>query len=109
MAPVYTDGGVTAGEQDVYTVYPLRRRQKRKDYFTSCRPWPQKGPDVLLPMAESAPVFGDGHGVAFVSQTKTDADYFTYATAETDFQAGTSVNPDLLTGSDGALLSNLND
>lgn len=24
--------------------YPLLRRGKRKDYFTSCLPWPQKGP-----------------------------------------------------------------
>ena len=109
MAPVYTDGGVTIGEQDVYTVYPLRRRQKRKDYFTSCRPWPQKGPDVLLPMAESAPVFGNGYGVAFVNQTKTDADDFIYATAEADFQTGVSVNPDRLTGSDGVSLPNVND
>lgn len=109
MAPEYLEGGVTAGEQDVYTVYPLRLRHKRKDYFTSCQLWPQKGPDVLLPMAASAPVFGDGYGVAFVNQTKTDADYFTYATAEVDMQTGTSVNPDLPTGSDGALLSNLND
>lgn len=29
---------------------------KRKDYFTTCLPEPQKGPDVLLPLAGYAPV-----------------------------------------------------
>lgn len=31
-----------------------------KDYFTSSRPWPQKGPDVVLPIGGSAPVRGIG-------------------------------------------------
>lgn len=30
---------------------------KRKDYFTTALPEPQKGPDVLLPLASYAPVF----------------------------------------------------
>lgn len=40
--------------------YVLLRRGKRKDYFTSCLPWPQKGAAVLLPLGATAPViYGD--------------------------------------------------
>lgn len=38
------------------TDYVLLRRGKRYDYFTSCLPFPQKGPDVLLPLGSTAPV-----------------------------------------------------
>ncbi len=33
-------------------------RGKRYDYFTSCLPWPQKGPGVELPLGGTAPVVG---------------------------------------------------
>ena len=41
---------------DANTDYVLLRRGKRYDYFTSCLPWPQKGPGVELPLGTSAPV-----------------------------------------------------
>nr|WAX26145.1 MAG: major capsid protein [Army ant associated microvirus 3] len=34
--------------------YVLQRRGKRYDYFTSCLPWPQKGPSVELPLGKDA-------------------------------------------------------
>ena len=34
----------------------LLRRGKRKDYLSSCLPWPQKGPGVDIPLGTSAPV-----------------------------------------------------
>lgn len=36
--------------------FPLQKRNKRHDYFTSCLPWPQKGPSI--PILEEPGVFG---------------------------------------------------
>ncbi len=36
--------------------YEPAPRGKRYDYFTSCLPWPQKGPGVELPLGSTAPV-----------------------------------------------------
>jgi hypothetical protein len=43
---------------DDHTDYSLFNRGKRHDYFTSCLPWPQKGPGVMIPLGTSAPVHG---------------------------------------------------
>ena len=45
---------------DTYTDFVLKKRGKRFDYFTSCLPFAQKGPDVLLPLGSQAPVKGIG-------------------------------------------------
>ena len=45
---------------DTVTDYVILKRGKRHDYFTSCLPWPQKGPAVSIPLGNEAPVLGIG-------------------------------------------------
>lgn len=46
---------------DLVTDYPVRKRAKRPDYFTSALPWPQKGAAVPISIGASAPVISSGN------------------------------------------------
>ena len=46
---------------DQSTDFTLLKRGKRHDYFTSCLPWPQKGPGVEIPLGTTAPIVADGY------------------------------------------------
>ena len=50
----------TGDGPDTYTNYVLQRRGKRKDYFTSLLPEPQKGDEVDIPFLGTAPITGLG-------------------------------------------------
>ncbi|QXP08091.1 MAG: major capsid protein [Arizlama microvirus] len=64
---------------DTYTDYVLLRRGKRYDYFTSCLPFPQKGPDVELPLGTTAPIIGIGKA----NQVFNEANQNVWETGET--------------------------
>lgn len=46
----------TGDGPDLISNYTLRKRSKRHDYFTSCLPWPQKGPQVDINLASNSVV-----------------------------------------------------
>lgn len=48
---------------DVYGTFANLKRGKRRDYFTSCLPWPQKGDPVYIPLGTSAPVITNSQQV----------------------------------------------
>lgn len=53
--------------------YSLLRRNKRKDYFTSALPWPQKGDAIGFSLTGSAPVVGNGTTLGLVGQNNGSA------------------------------------
>lgn len=55
----------TGDGPDDPATFTLLKRNKRKDYLTSCLPWPQKGAAVMIPLATSAPVITNNQQPTF--------------------------------------------
>lgn len=71
---------------DTTTNVSLQNCAWEKDYFTSARPWTQKGPEVTIPLQGDAPVLGIGklndvYPTASVGVFESDDTTSTYANA----------------------------
>lgn len=84
----------TGDGPDPINKYSLVRRGKRHDYFTSCLPWPQKGPGVELPLGTIANLNGtlSVPGGSYALSVNTDGNALSHNPNWT-WQGGSSVNP----------------
>lgn len=86
----------TTDSGDLVTDFTLRRRGKRKDYFTGALPWPQKGASVSLPLGTKARIasdipLGDGtQGFGYFNTNAGALRQFNSATATLSNSTGSS-------------------
>ena len=69
--------------------YVVLKRGKRHDYFTSCLPFPQKGPAVELPIGSTAPLVGLApvHGIGKHNGAFTSTSGSFYESGSTSLQS----------------------
>lgn len=82
----------TTGDGPDTTAFALQSRNRRKDYFTSCLPWPQKGPDVTLSLGDTAPVSGIGKSTNSWDNTVRTV-YESGQTATVNYDRNRAINP----------------
>nr|UXQ88085.1 MAG: major capsid protein [Microvirus sp.] len=79
---------------DTDTDYPIQRRGKRHDYFTSALPTPQKGPSVSIPLGNKAFIAHDAADTANIgAYSSVNSQANTLTTNLTDLAAGTVAIP----------------
>lgn len=84
----------TTSGPDTTTDATLQNVGWEKDYFTSARPWEQKGSAVTIPISGTAPVTGIGKSTQDYTAVSDDA-YETGASAVTSYASSQVINPGL--------------
>lgn len=83
---------VPSEETDSLDNYSVRKRVKRRDYFTTGLPWPQRGPDVGLNLSGDIPVL-TGPGATNINYFQNQASF-------------NQIYGNLVSGSDGDIRRN---
>lgn len=94
----------TASGADTTTSTSMQNAAWEKDYFTTARPWEQKGPAITVPLGTAAPVVGTGEALQYtdgtntVSIRKSGSDLFQGGTAGADTGDAVAIDNSLTTG-----------
>lgn len=72
---------------------------KYHDYFTSCLPAPQKGPDVMIGLSGEANVFGNGYTLGWTNGTLTGGSRSGSALGDQNTKVGTLLSGSTTAGS----------
>lgn len=76
---------------------------KYHDYFTSCLPAPQKGPDVMIGLSGEANVFGNGYTLGWTNGTLTGGSRSGDALGDQNTKVGTLLSGSTTAGSTNAM------
>ena len=89
-------------------IYNLRKRMNRKDYITSCLPWPQKGTEVTISLGATAPVISTGASPLLTAGNQSNQLWrVNNSTGAMSLAATPSANSSVVFGSTTGLEANL--